>query len=130
MKNTPASLDFNDQELSHGEEKKITLLSAMEHHVSKQKERLLEQAELLKKQLELINKREELAKLIYAAKYSFEPVLLKRYTLYQNNDGSTLSMIEPHEWSGISPYGEFVAFVRQLGDSTWEEIHNVDIQDN
>ena len=72
MKNTPASLDFNDRELSHGEEKKITSLSAMEHHVSEQKERLLEQVELLKKQLELINKREELAKLIYAAKYSFE----------------------------------------------------------
>ena len=29
-------------------------------------------------------------------------------------------MIAPYEWS--SPYHEYVAKVRQLGDSTWENI--------
>ena len=32
-------------------------------------------------------------------------------------------MIGPDEWS--SPYGNYIATVRQLGDGTWERINEI-----
>ena len=53
--------------------------------------------------------------------YGFKPVHLKEYYLYKNDkDEYTLTLIGPDEWK--SPYGEFVAKVRQLGDATWEKL--------
>lgn len=120
MKNLPASLNFNDRELTVVSEKKLQVLDAMEHHVLEEKERILEQAKLLHEQLELIEKREDLARMIYNANYSFEPVFLKKYSLYKKNNTITLSLIGPNEWTGICPFGEFINYVRQLGDATWE----------
>ena len=49
-------------------------------------------------------------------------MLLKPYSLYEQDNITTLSMIAPYEWSDVVPYGEFISFVRQLGDGTWEPI--------
>ena len=95
-------------------------LTAMEHHANKQIESLKEQANLLVKQAEEIQKRVELAYLINNAEFGFKPALLKEYYLYRKEDKLTLSLISPDEWD--SPYGECIAKVRQLGDSTWETI--------
>ena len=57
------------------------------------------------------------------ANFNFKPVLLKPYYLYQKNNIFTLSMIGPDEWS--SPYGNYIATVRQLGDGTWEGINEI-----
>ena len=124
MNKLPASLDFTDREITLAEEKKLQVHDAMQHHVNEQKERIKEQAELLHQQLKEIERREDLAKQILRAKYSFEPVLLKPYSLYQNGEENILSLIKPDEWNGNCPFGSFIAFVRQLGDATWEEIND------
>ena len=96
-------------------------LTAMEHHANKQIELLREQANLLVKQAEEIRNRVELARLISTARFGFKPVLLKPYYLYKDKEGNlTMTLIAPEEWD--SPYGECIATVRQLGDSTWEKI--------
>ena len=96
-------------------------LTAMEHHANKQIESLREQANLLVKQAEEIRNRVELARLISTARFGFKPVLLKPYYLYRDKEGNlTMTLIAPEEWD--SPYGECIATVRQLGDSTWEKI--------
>ena len=96
-------------------------LTAMEHHANKQIESLREQANLLVKQAEEIRNRVELARLISTARFGFKPVLLKPYYLYKDKEGNlTMTLIAPEEWD--SPYGECIATVRQLGDSTWEKI--------
>lgn len=122
MSTLPAAQDFTELALSQVDVQKNTSLGAMQHHVSEQKQRLLEQAHLLQEQLHEIERREQLAEKIYRANYNFTPVLLKPYSLYEQGNITTLSMIAPYEWSDVVPYGEFICFVRQLGDGTWEPI--------
>ena len=97
-------------------------LIAMEHHANRQIESLKKQAALLVEQATEIQNRMELAQLISTAEYSFTPIMLKEYYLYELSGKYTLTLIAPEEWSGGIPYGECVAVVRQLGDSTWEEV--------
>ena len=95
-------------------------LTAMEHHANKQIESLREHAELLIRQAETIQERVDLAKIIANAEYGFKPVQLNSYHLYRKGDRHILTLIAPNEWD--SPYDEYIAEVRQLGDSTWEKI--------
>ena len=95
-------------------------LKVMEHHANKQIEALKEQASILVKQAEEIKERVNLAYLVAGAEYGFEPVSLRPYYLYKYDDKLILTLISPDEWN--SPYSEFVAKVRKLGDSTWEKI--------
>ena len=97
-------------------------LVVMEHHANRQIESLKKQAALLVKQATEIQNRIKLAQLISTAEYSFTPIMLKEYYLYELSGKYTLTLIAPEEWSGGIPYGECVARVRQLGDSTWEEM--------
>ena len=69
---------------------------------------------------EEIKERVNLAYLVAGAEYGFEPVSLRPYYLYKSDDKLILTLISPDEWN--SPYSEFVAKVRKLGDSTWEKI--------
>ena len=53
--------------------------------------------------------------LIYAAKFSFEPIIGESYHLYKADDGSHfLSLIEPHEWNR-----EFVGTFRLNSNKKW-----------
>ena len=98
-------------------------LIVMEHHANRQIDSLKKQAALLVEQATEIQNRMELAQLISTAEYSFPPIMLKEYYLYELSDKYTLTLIAPEEWPhGGIPYGECVARVRQLGDSTWEEV--------
>lgn len=124
MSTLPAAQDFTELALSQVDVQKNTSLGAMQHHVSEQKQRLLEQAQLLQEQLQEIERREQLAEKIYRANYNFTPVLLKPYSLYEQDNITTLSMIAPYEWSDAVPYGKFICYVRQLGDGTWEHVHD------
>ena len=101
--------------------KKASLV-VMEHHANRQIDSLKQQAALLVKQATEIQNRMELAQLISTAQYSFKPIMLKEYYLYERSGKYILTLIAPEEWDGKIPYGECVARVRQLGDSTWEEI--------
>ena len=98
-------------------------LTMMEYQANKQIDLLKRQAELLMKQVKEIQDRVELAHLVAQAKYNFKPVLMKEYYLYKHNENDyTLCLISPEEWGDGCPYGECTAQVRQLGDSTWEEV--------
>ena len=97
-------------------------LITMEHHANRQIDSLKKQAALLVEQATEIRNRMELAQLISTAQYSFKPIMLKEYYLYERSGKYILTLIAPEEWDGGIPYGECVARVRQLGDSTWEEV--------
>lgn len=107
---------------------KDSSLTIMEHNANKQLEKLSEHAKLLVEQAKEIEKRVELSRKISRAEYGFKPVHLREYYLYQQlyrgikETTFTLTLISPEEWKGDCPYGDYVATVRQLGDSTWEEI--------
>jgi hypothetical protein len=97
-------------------------LVVMEHHANRQIDSLKKQAALLVEQATEIQDRVRLAHLISTAEYSFTPIMLKEYYLYERSGKYSLTLIAPEEWCGEIPYGECVARVRQLGDSTWEEM--------
>ena len=107
---------------------KDSSLTIMEHNANKQLEKLSEHAKLLVEQAKEIEKRVELSRKISRAEYGFKPVHLREYYLYQQlyrgikETTFTLTLLSPEEWKGDCPYGDYVATVRQLGDSTWEEI--------
>jgi len=98
-------------------------LITMEHHANRQIDSLKKQAALLVEQATEIQDRMKLAHLISTAEYSFTPTMLKEYYLYERSGKYRLTLIAPEEWPDTTcPYGECVARVRQLGDSTWEKV--------
>ena len=97
-------------------------LITMEHHANRQIDSLKKQAALLVEQATEIQDRMKLAHLISTAEYSFTPIMLREYYLYERSGKYSLTLIAPEEWSGEIPYGECVARLRQLGDSSWEEV--------
>ena len=105
-------------------------LITMEHHANRQIDSLKKQAALLVEQATEIQDRMKLAHLISTAEYSFTPTMLKEYYLYERSGKYRLTLIAPEEWDGKIPYGECVARVRQLGDSSWEEIVSEEIISN
>ena len=122
MSKVPASLDFTDRDLTVSKINKVQAYEAMHAHIDQQKNLLRDQAKLLQKQLNAITRREELAEKIFQAKHNFIPVMDKVYSLYQMDQIMTLSMITPNEWTDRSPFGSFVAYVKKLGDGSWEEV--------
>ena len=95
-------------------------LTSMRHHANQQIKKLQDHADLLVDQAKEIVERVKLAEKISTAEYGFKPIHLKEYYLYEKDDRLVLTLIGPDEWK--SPYGDCIAVVRQLGDSTWEEV--------
>jgi len=95
-------------------------LTSMRHHANQQIKKLQDHADLLVDQAKEIVERVKLAEKISTAEYGFKPIHLKEYYLYEKDDQLVLTLIGPAEWK--SPYGDCIAVVRQLGDSTWEEV--------
>jgi len=95
-------------------------LTSMRHHANQQIKKLQDHADLLVDQVKEIVERVKLAEKISTAEYGFKPIHLKEYYLYEKDDLLVLTLIGPDEWK--SPYGDCIAVVRQLGDSTWEEV--------
>lgn len=57
-------------------------------------------------------------KLIYEARYGFEPAVGQSYHLYRTAEGHALSMIEPERWPGKPWIGTF----RLRVDGQWEAV--------
>ena len=96
------------------------LLKAMETSAHKEINRLQEHANLLVKQAKEIMDRVQLTKRIHEkVNIPFCLVREKHYFLYEDN---TLSLISPEEWNKK----ESSITVKQLGDGTWEEVINLD----
>ncbi|MEM7012118.1 MAG: DUF2452 domain-containing protein, partial [Verrucomicrobiota bacterium] len=67
-------------------------------------------------------------KLVYEAKFGFEPIIGETYHLYDLPSGYTLSMIRPEQWPGKKWVGSF----RLGADGQWqlqESNEDFDIQD-
>jgi len=96
------------------------LLKAMETSAHKEVSRLQEHANLLVRQAKEIMDRVQLTKRIHEkVNIPFRLVREKHYFLYEDN---TLSLISPEEWNKK----ESSITVKQLGDGTWEEVINLD----
>ena len=96
------------------------LLKAMETSAHKEINRLQEHANLLVKQAHEIMERVQLTKRIHErVDISFRIVKERHYFLYEDD---TLSLISPEEWDKK----ESSITVKQLGDGTWEEVINLD----
>ena len=95
-------------------------LTVMRHHANQQIKKLQAHAKLLVDKAQEIMDRVRLSEMILKAEYGFKPIHLKEYYLYEKGDKLVLTLISPDEWD--SPYGECIAKVRQLGDSTWEQV--------
>ena len=55
-------------------------------------------------------------KLVYEARFGFEPLIGETYHLYESTDGYTLSMIEPERWPGK----KWVASLVLCAGGQWE----------
>lgn len=95
-------------------------IESVHYHAGNQLDNLKEHAKILVKQAEDILNRVAIAEKVLSANFAFKPVLNNPYFLYRKGDDYILTLISPEEWK--SPYDEFVAVVKQLGDGTWEEI--------
>ena len=96
------------------------LLKAMETSAHKEINRLQEHANLLVKQAHEIMERVQLTKRIHErVDIPFRIVKERDYFLYEDD---TLSLISPEEWDKK----ESSITVKQLGDGTWEEVINLD----
>jgi len=127
MNTLPAAQDFTDKAITEVEVRNKKTLDAMQHHVDMEKDRIIEQLHVLKKQYDRVTMREFLGQCIHQSEHYFEPVMNKVYSLYEKNEGGyILSLISPEEW-GELPYKQFIAHVKMLGDSTWEEVDDVGV---
>ena len=121
MNKLPPALNFNDLDISHTTRDKVQALEVMHHHVAQPSTVTLAGA-VLEKQIITLHRRQQLAEKIFRARYNFQPMMYKKYALYELDNTTSLSLILPDEWNGACPYGAFVGFVQKLGDSTWEEL--------
>lgn len=84
--------------------------------------RIKEQVEILIRQAQEIHDRIDLSEKIYEADCGIEPIVGRRYYLYEKKDGSTLlSMIAPTEWGSSMPY-TYLAEAELLSDHTWKVV--------
>ena len=73
----------------------------------------------IKEQYEKLMQEYEYNKLIYSAKFTFEPIIGEQYHLYKReNDETFLSIIAPHECN-FNALGSFYLNADQI----WEKIH-------
>ena len=96
------------------------LLKAMETSAHKEINRMQEHSNLLVTQAHEIMERVQLTKRIHErVDIPFRIVKERHYFLYEDD---TLSLISPEEWDKK----ESSITVKQLGDGTWEEVINLD----
>ena len=98
-------------------------MAAMKEQTEHQLHQLYEQMQTLVNQATAIKKRVEVSNRIYQAQMNFDPIIGKRYYLYEgNNGGDLLSMVSPEEWGKKMPYKVYLACVKLLSDHTWDVI--------
>lgn len=98
---------------------------AMKEQTEEQLNMIFEQMKTLAKQVQDIKKRVHISDIIYNVKMSFQPVIGKRYFLYEQEDGEKyLSLISPTEWGDKMQGQTYLAEVRLNADHTWKIIES------
>jgi hypothetical protein len=96
-------------------------MAAMKEQTEHQLHQLYEQMQTLVNQASAIKKRVEVSNRIYLAQMNFDPIIGKKYYLYQSKNGrDLLSMVSPKEWGKKIPYESYLACVKLLSDHTWD----------
>lgn len=96
---------------------------AMKEQTEDQLNIIFEQMKTLAKQVQDIKKRVHISDLIYNVQMSFQPIIGKRYFLYEMKDGKRyLSLISPKEWGDKMSNQIYLAEVHLNSDHTWKII--------
>ena len=95
-------------------------MSAMFEQTETALTRIKEQVEVLIRQAQEIHDRIDVSERIYEASCGIEPIIGRRYFLYERKNGeSLLSMVSPEEWGKNMPY-TYLAEAELLSDHTWK----------
>lgn len=98
---------------------------AMREQTEEQMSIIFEQMKTLAKQVQDIKKRVHISDLIYNVEMTFQPVIGKRYFLYEmENAKRYLSLISPAEWGNKMQGQTYLAEVRLNADHTWKVIES------
>jgi hypothetical protein len=103
---------------------------AMREQTEEQMNLIFEQMKTLAKQVQDIKKRVHISDLIYNVEITFQPIIGKRYFLYDQENGKRyLSLISPTEWGDKMQGQTYLAEVRLNADHTWKIIEaNIEIE--
>lgn len=102
-------------------------MNAMQEQTQERLDMILEQMRTLAKQAKEIQDRVEISHYVYDAEIKFEPVIGKKYFLYEKEDGKKLlSLIGPKDWGNSKSFKSCLAQVRLLSDHTWKVLERFD----
>ena len=96
---------------------------AMKEQTEDQMGLIFEQMKTLAKQVQDIKKRVHISDIIYSVEMTFQPIIGKRYFLYELDTGKRyLSLISPKEWGKGIEGQTYLAEVHLNSDHTWKVI--------
>lgn len=96
---------------------------AMKEQTEDQMNLIFEQMKTLAKQVQDIKKRVHISDIIYSVEMTFQPIIGKRYYLYEMDTGKRyLSLISPKEWGDKMQGQTYLAEVHLNSDHTWKII--------
>lgn len=96
---------------------------AMKEQTEEQLNLIFEQMKTLAKQVQDIKKRVHISYLIYNVEMTFQPIIGKRYYLYEMDTGKRyLSLVSPKEWGEKMQGQTYLAEVHLNADHTWKVI--------
>jgi hypothetical protein len=102
-------------------------MNAMQEQTQERLDMILEQMRTLAKQAKEIQDRVEISHYVYDAEIKFEPIIGKKYYLYEKDDGKKLlSLIGPKDWGNSKSFKLCLAQVRLLSDHTWKVLKRFD----
>ena len=96
---------------------------AMKEQTEDQLGLIFEQMKTLARQVQDIKKRVQISDIIYNVQMTFQPLIGKRYFLYELDQGKKyLSLISPKEWGEKMKGQTYLAEVQLNSDHTWKII--------
>ena len=102
-------------------------MNAMQEQTQEKLDMILEQMRTLAKQAKDVQDRVEISHYVYDAEIKFEPIIGKKYYLYEKDDGKKLlSLIGPKDWGGSKKFKACLAEVKLLSDHTWKVLERFD----
>lgn len=102
-------------------------MNAMQEQTQEKLDMILEQMRTLAKQAKDVQDRVEISHYVYDAEIKFEPIIGKKYYLYEKDDGKKLlSLIGPKDWGKSKNFKSCLAEVKLLSDHTWKVLERFD----
>lgn len=107
---------------------KDIMINAARANAQKEYDRIMESVRVLQKQAQALIRRLEITELVHTAIYGFRPAVNRTYWLFRDKEKAYIGLtpLGPDDWHmGCTPVSyEYIAHVKFLGDSTWEEVYD------